>query len=356
MNVLVTGGAGYIGSHAVRALVRAGHAVTVLDNLSKGHREAVDPTAEFVHGDIGDSELVSQTLVARKIEAVLHFAASIEVAESVQDPVKYYRNNFGNAIALLDAMRAQGVKQIVFSSTAAVYGNPCVTPIPEDHPRDPINPYGRSKMMTEMAIEDCTRAWGLGACILRYFNVAGASTDAVIGEDHEPESHLIPRILLSLVREGTGRVQIFGTDYPTPDGTCVRDYVHVEDLVEAHVLALSKIEPGHSKIFNLGSESGFSVREVVAACRQVTGIEIQVDEMPRRSGDPAVLLASNGKAREILGWRPRYSDLKTILTHAFAWHRSRPFGFNGNRRRRHTKAVQLVSIFIYARRVIFGFD
>lgn len=327
MNVLVTGGAGYIGSHAVRALVRADHTVTALDNLSKGHREAVDAHAFFIEGDVGDLELVSETLRKRGIEAVLHFAASIEVAESVEDPLKYYRNNFTAATRLLEAMRATGVKRLVFSSTAAVYGDPNTTPIPEDHPRHPINPYGRSKMMTELAIEDCARAWGLGACILRYFNVAGASSDASIGEDHDPESHLIPRILLSLVREGSGRVQMFGTDYPTRDGTCVRDYVHVEDLADAHVLAIAKTVSGTAQVFNLGSERGFTVREVVEACRQVTKAELIVEERPRRAGDPAVLLANSRKAREVLEWKPRYSELETILTHAYAWHVSHPEGF-----------------------------
>ncbi len=331
MNVLVTGGAGYIGSHAVRALLRAGHSVTVLDDLSKGHRAAVDPGAEFIEGDAGDTVLVRRELAARRIEAVLHFAASIEVAESVADPLKYYRNNFSTAIRLLQAMREAGVQRLVFSSTAAVYGHPLTTPIPESHPRQPINPYGRSKMMTEMAIEDCAQAWGLGACVLRYFNVAGASPDATIGEDHEPESHLIPRILRSLAREGTGRVQIFGTDYPTPDGTCVRDYIHVEDLADAHVLALGGIEPGAVRVFNLGSESGFSVRQVVDACRKVTRTELRIDEQPRRPGDPAVLLASSREARETLGWAPRYSELETILSHAYAWHRANPDGFKKSR-------------------------
>jgi UDP-glucose 4-epimerase len=324
VRVLVTGGAGYIGSHAVRELLSAGHDVTVLDNLSTGHRAAVDPKAHFVQGDMGDAVAVERLLKDRRIEAVLHFAAFIEVGESVQDPDKYYRNNFSNALSLLGSMRAAGVKKIVFSSTAAVYGNPTSIPITEDAPRAPINPYGRSKMMTEMAIEDSSKAYGLGYAILRYFNVAGASPDGKIGEAHEPESHLIPRILMA-ARDGKS-VGIFGTDYKTPDGTCIRDYVHVVDLVRAHILALEKIEPGRGQIFNLGSENGFSVREVIDACRAATGINIRAEEHPRRPGDPDSLVASSARIRD-LGWRPEYPDLKTIISHAWKWHQSHPRGY-----------------------------
>lgn len=324
MRVLVTGGAGYIGSHAVRELLRAGHTVTVLDNLSTGHRESVDPHAHFVEGDTSDSGLVVRLLREREIEAVLHFAAFIEVGESVTDPDKYYRNNFAAPLMLLGAMREAGVKKIVFSSTAAVYGNPVKVPIREEHPRQPINPYGRSKMMTEMAIEDASSAYGLGYAILRYFNVAGASADGTIGEAHEPESHLIPRILAA-ARDGKS-VGIFGTDYKTPDGTCVRDYIHVVDLVSAHILALERIEPGQGMIYNLGSENGFSVREVIEACRLATGIDIKAEVHPRRPGDPDVLVASSTRIRE-LGWKPLYPDMKTIISHAWRWHQTHPNGF-----------------------------
>lgn len=325
MRVLVTGGAGYIGSHAVRELLRAGHVVTVLDNLATGHREAVDRQAHFVEGETGDAALVVKTLREREIEAVLHFAAFIEVGESVVDPDKYYRNNFSAPLVLLGAMREAGVQKIVFSSTAAVYGNPNQVPIPEDHPRQPINPYGRSKMMTEMAIEDASKAYGLGYAILRYFNVAGADPSGDIGEAHEPESHLIPRVLQA-ARDGK-TVGIFGTDYRTGDGTCVRDYIHVVDLVNAHILALGKITAGQGAIYNLGSENGFSVREVIEACRAVTGIDIKTEIHPRRAGDPDSLIASSAKIRTACGWKPRYPDLKTIIAHAWNWHTRHPHGY-----------------------------
>jgi UDP-glucose 4-epimerase len=328
--ILVTGGAGYIGSHAVRHLLDYGHEVTVLDNLSHGHAAAVDPRAKLVKGSTGNAELVQQTLRSQAIEAVMHFAADIEVGESVTDPGKYYENNFSNALKLLAAMRDTGVKKIVFSSTAAVYGNPEKTPIEEDQRRNPINPYGRSKMMTEMAIEDFAHAHGLGYAVLRYFNVAGAAPDARTGEDHQPESHLIPRILLAALGS-TPDVKIFGTDYPTADGTCVRDYVHVMDLVGAHRLALEKIKEGKGNTFNLGSENGFSVREVIATCERVTGKKLIVKEEARRPGDPAVLVASSARIRRMLGWEREYPDLDTIVGHAWNWHTSHPRGYrSGN--------------------------
>lgn len=324
MRVLVTGGAGYIGSHAVRELLRAGHTVSVLDNLSTGHRAAVDPKAQFIEGDTSNARLVVETLRAQRIEAVLHFAAFIEVGESVKDPDKYYRNNFSASLVLLAAMREAGVKKIVFSSTAAVYGNPAEIPIREESPRQPINPYGRSKMMTEMAIEDGSAAYGIGYAILRYFNVAGASPDGTIGEAHDPESHLIPRVLMA-ARDGKP-VGIFGTDYKTPDGTCVRDYVHVIDLVNAHILALEKMTEGKGAIYNLGSENGFSVREVIEACRAATGLNIEADVHQRRTGDPDVLVASSARLRD-LGWKPQYTDLKAIISHAWNWHQKHPKGY-----------------------------
>lgn len=325
MKVLVTGGAGYIGSHAVRELCDHGHSVVVLDNLSKGHEEAIDARAIFLRGSTEDTDFIVEKIALHGIEAVMHFAADIEVGESVTDPYKYYQNNFCNSLNLLEALRIAGVKKFVFSSTAAVYGNPESTPIFETARRNPINPYGRSKMMMELALEDACEAYGLGFTILRYFNVAGASPDATIGEDHQPESHLIPRILMA-AREGKA-VKIFGTDYPTPDGTCIRDYVHVVDLVRAHVIALEKITPGKGAIYNLGSENGFSVREVIAACERVTGRKIIVEESERRPGDPAVLVASSKKIASELGWEKKYPDMETIVAHAWNWHTSHPKGF-----------------------------
>lgn len=326
MNVLVTGGAGYIGSHAVRRLVELNHRVIVLDDLSKGHREAVDAKATFVRGNTADTELVDQILKEHSIEAVLHFAAFIEVGESVADPEKYYRNNFSAAVSLLGSMARAGVKKFVFSSTAATYGNPIRTPIDESHPNAPINPYGMSKRMVEIALEDFRKAYDLGYTCLRYFNVAGASPDGKIGEAHEPESHLIPRILLA-ARDGQAAAQIFGTDYDTKDGTCVRDYIHVVDLVEAHVLALNSSQPGLGRFYNLGSESGFTVKEVIAACERVTGRKLTVEEKPRRAGDPAVLVASSARIREELGWERKYPDLETIIGHAWQWHTTHPRGY-----------------------------
>lgn len=327
MKVLVTGGAGYIGSHAVRELINAGHSVVVLDNLSKGHKEAVDPRATLIVGSTADAKLLEERFHAHQIEAVMHFAADIEVGESVTNPYKYYHNNFSNALTLLHTMTKLGIKKFVFSSTAAVYGNPEKTPIEENQRRNPINPYGRSKMMTEMAIEDFCHAHGLGYTILRYFNVAGASPDATIGEDHEPESHLIPRILHAARDEG--EVKIFGTDYETQDGTCIRDYVHVVDLARAHVLALENMTEGKGEIFNIGSESGFSVREVIAACEKVVGKKLKVIEEPRRAGDPAILVASSQKIRSKLNWKPLYPGIQTIVQHAWHWHTTRPQGFKG---------------------------
>jgi UDP-glucose 4-epimerase len=326
MRILITGGAGYIGSHAVRETLDGGHQVWVLDDLSHGHRKAVDPRAELILGSTGDSELVVRILKSHHIEAVIHFAANIEVAESVSDPEKYYHNNFVNSLSLLKSMNEAGVRRLVFSSTAAVYGTPQKTPIDEKQPRDPINPYGRSKMMTEMAIEDYSHAYGLGYTIFRYFNVAGAHPDGKMGEDHHPESHLIPRVLAGAL-DAKVPVKIFGTDYPTPDGTCLRDYVHVVDLARAHVLAVEKTVPGKGDVFNLGSESGFSVREVIAACEAATGKKLTVKEEPRRAGDPPSLVASSRKAKDVLGWVPEFPDMKTIVSHAWRWHFHHPHGY-----------------------------
>jgi UDP-glucose 4-epimerase len=327
MNVLVTGGAGYIGSHATRALIQAGHKVVVLDNLSHGHREAVEKSATFVQGDVADQKLVLKLLLENKIEAVMHFAADIEVGESVANPNKYYLNNFVSPLSLLNSMREAGVKKIVFSSTAAVYGNPVEIPITEAHPRQAMSPYGRSKLMMEFALEDFARAYGLGFIVLRYFNVAGAHPDGTIGEDHQPESHLIPRILLA-ARNPDFTLPIYGTDYNTPDGTCVRDYIHVQDLVAAHILALQKIQLGAGTAYNLGSESGFTVREVIKACERVTNRKIPTIEHDRRPGDPDKLVASSDKIRRELGWVRQYPDLETIIGHAWTWHCNFPQGFS----------------------------
>lgn len=327
MRVLVTGGAGYIGSHAVRELINSGHQVIVLDNLMKGHEEALDPRATFIKGSTSNGDLLTQVLHAHQIEAVMHFAADIEVGESVTDPYKYYKNNFSHSLTLLNAMNTSGVRKFVFSSTAAVYGNPEKTPIEETQLRNPINPYGRSKMMTEMATEDFCRAYGLSYTILRYFNVAGASPDASIGEDHSPESHLIPRILMAARDEG--EVRIFGTDYDTKDGTCIRDYVHVVDLARAHVLALQNLREGQGEVYNIGSEKGFSVREVISACESIVGKKLNVVEVERRAGDPAVLVASSKKIRQGLKWTPLYPDIQTIVQHAWHWHTRRPEGYKG---------------------------
>lgn len=325
MNILVTGGAGYIGSHAVRELADSGHDVIVLDNFSKGHHKAVDPRAALIEGNTGDDRILRLIFTTYRIEAVMHFAADIEVGESVIDPSKYYKNNFSNALVLLENMRQAYVQKIVFSSTAAVYGNPEKTPIEENQNRKPINPYGRSKMMVEMALEDFCRAYKLGYTILRYFNVAGAHPSGKIGEDHHPETHLIPRILKAARDNET--VKIYGTDYSTPDGTCIRDYIHVVDLVRAHVAALTALQPGHQQVYNLGSENGFSVREVIAACEKVTGKKLTVSEEARRPGDPAILVASSQKIRKELGWQRLYPDLETIVEHAWQWHTTHPQGY-----------------------------
>jgi UDP-glucose 4-epimerase len=329
MNVLIAGGAGYIGSHAVRTLLKSNHKVTVLDNLSHGYQIAVDAAASdlknkprFVQGSIADDSLVTKVLSEDQIEAVMHFSAFIEVGESVENPEKYYENNLVGTLSLLKSMKKSNVNKLVFSSTAAVYGNPSSIPILESNERSPINPYGRSKLMAEWVIEDFSKAYNLGYAILRYFNVAGASPECVIGEAHEPESHLIPRILFAAAGEADS-ISIFGTDYPTQDGTCIRDYIHVEDLVEAHLLALEKLQLGKGSVYNLGSESGFSVRQVIDACMKVTCKPISVVEKPRRAGDPAVLVASSSKIRQELGWKRRYPDLETIVLHAWNWQKRR---------------------------------
>jgi len=328
MRVLVTGGAGYIGSHTVRLLLAREHDVTVLDNLSHGHRRAV-PAGRLVVGDLADAAGLDRLLADRRVEAVVHFAAFAYVGESVTDPAKYYANNLVNTLTLLDACRRAGVQRIVFSSTCATYGTPAAVPITEGEKQLPINPYGNTKLAVERALADYAGAYPLGYCALRYFNAAGASPDGTIGEDHTPETHLVPLVF----QAATGRrphVEVFGTDYPTPDGTCVRDYIHVDDLAEAHVLALGRIGPGVQLRYNVGVGRGFSVREVIRTIEEVTGLRVPVREGPRRAGDPPELVADAGLIRRELGWAPRYADLRPIVETTWNWHRTHPDGYGKN--------------------------
>ena len=348
MRVLVTGGAGYIGSHAVRALTRAGHQPVVLDNLVYGHADIVEKTLKvpLVLGQVGDREVLEPLLRGRHpaldgtalegkpIEAVLHFAAYAYVGESVTDPAKYYRNNLGDTLTLLEALVAtERPLPIVFSSTCATYGIPQEVPITEDHPQAPINPYGRSKWMVEQLLTDFAAAYGLPSVIFRYFNAAGADPDGDLGEDHNPETHLIPRVLDTM----SGRepyLQIFGDDYPTPDGTCIRDYIHVADLADAHVLGLERLlrlrerEESERKplIFNLGNGTGYSVQQVIETAKAVTGRGLLAHVARRREGDPPQLVAGASRAHQELGWRPRFPELETIIEHAWAWHQKRHQG------------------------------
>jgi len=327
MRILVTGGAGYIGSVVAGELLQAGHDVIVFDNLSRGHRQAVPKNAELVVGDLADRARLDQMLSSRAIDAVMHFAALIEAGESMKTPEKFFRNNTANALTLLEAMLAHGVKRFVFSSTAALFGNPERTPIEEDDPLRPTNAYGESKLLVERMLAWFHQIHGLRYASLRYFNAAGASHPDQ-GEAHQPETHLIPRILeVALGR--ASHVNIFGTDYPTRDGTCIRDYIHVSDLARAHLLALTALsgEESGPLIYNLGNGQGFSVRQVLEVAREVTRHPIPVMESPRRAGDPAVLIASSGKIRRELDWQPRFPDLKTIVASAWQWHRAYPLGY-----------------------------
>jgi len=327
MRVLVTGGAGYIGSVVVEELLRAGHVVVVFDNLSRGHRQAVPKNAELVVGDLSDRACLDQLLGSRRIDAVMHFAALIEAGESMKAPEEFFRNNTSNALTLLEAMLAAPVTRFVFSSTAALFGNPERTPIEEDDPVHPTNAYGESKLLVERMLAWFHQIHGLRYASLRYFNAAGASRPEQ-GEAHQPETHLIPRILQVALGRAK-HVNIFGTDYPTPDGTCIRDYIHVSDLARAHLLALEalSLESSSRLIYNLGNGQGFSVREVVEVARKVTGHRVPVIESPRRAGDPAVLIASSEKIRRELGWQPRFPDLKAIVESAWQWHRVHPDGY-----------------------------
>jgi len=326
MNILVTGGAGYVGSHLVKRLIELGHHISVLDNLTHGYRASINPRAFFYQGSCGDSLLLARIFSEQKIDAVIHLAADSDVGESIQNPGKYYENNFASSIRLLSACSAARIKRFVFSSTATIYGSPNVNPITEAQAPNPIHPYARSKYMTELALEDFSHAYGLGYTVLRYFNVAGASPEGEIGEDHFPEHHLIPR-LLAAIRDPGGAVRVFGTDYPTKDGTCIRDYVHVVDIVEAHRLAVERLEPGHGKTYNVGSDHGFSVRDVIRACEGVTERKLLVEVTGRRPGDAAVLVASGEKIRRELDWSQRYPGIEQIISHAWEWHSRNPHGF-----------------------------
>ncbi len=327
MRIFVTGGAGYVGSHCVKHLCEQGHEVTVYDNLSRGHRAAVHPAAEFVRGDLADAGALRVALGKHSFDAAMHFAALAYVGESVAEPLRYYRNNVANTLTLLEALRDAGVRRLVFSSTCATYGLPRRIPIVEDAPQDPINPYGRTKLAVEWMLQDSASAWGLGSCALRYFNACGAAQDGSIGEHHEPESHLIP-IVLEVALGKREHVAIFGTDYETPDGTCIRDYIHVEDLASAHQLAVESIRPGEASAFNVGTGIGQSVREIIGAAGRVVGRPIPVKESPRRPGDPPTLVADAARIRRSLGWEPRWTDIERIIASAWAWHQRHPDGYD----------------------------
>jgi len=320
MNILVTGGAGYIGSHAVRKLVEAGHAVVVLDNLSYGHRAAVPNAVPFYQIDLKETDRIEEILRKHQIQAVMHFAALISVGESVQKPLLYYQNNTAGAMSLLEAMDRVGVKRFVFSSTAATYGEPDEVPIYETTKQLPINPYGRSKWFVEQILRDIVAADPeFGFVAFRYFNVAGASDDAAIGEDHSPETHLIPLVLFAALGKREN-ITVFGTDYPTPDGTCIRDYVHVNDLVAAHVLGIETLASGDARYYNLGIGRGYSVKEILDAAKRATGKEIPVKFGARREGDPARLFANSDKVQQELGWKPVHLDVEEVIASAWRWH------------------------------------
>jgi UDP-glucose 4-epimerase len=325
MRVLVIGGAGYIGSHTVRLLNQTEHEVWVYDNLSMGHRASV-PAEQLIVGELADTKLLEQTLRDKNIDAVMHFAAFTEVGESMQAPAKYYQNNVIATLGLLESMRRMGVHRFVFSSTTATYGQPERIPIAEDTPQIPINPYGFTKLVVERALKDYARAYGFAGAALRYFNAAGAASDGSIGEDHKPESHLIP-LVLQVALGQRERIHVFGDDYPTPDGTCIRDYVHVEDLAAAHLAALERLEEGKVIEVNLGSGVGYSVMQVINACRKVSGQSIPVVDSPRRAGDPAKLIADSALAKTLLDWQPKYTTIEQIVETAWNWHRSHPNGY-----------------------------
>ena len=328
MAILVCGGAGYIGSHMVKRLVEKGYDVVVADNLSTGHKKAINPAAKFYQGDIRDRAFLDRIFINEDIEAVVHFAAFSIVPESMSKPLKYFDNNTGGMITLLEAMHDFGVKYIVFSSTAATYGVPEHMPIKETDPQKPINPYGLSKLMMEKMMAWADQAYGIKFVALRYFNVAGAAPDGTIGEDHGPETHLVP-IIMQVAQGKRKELSIFGDDYNTPDGTNVRDYVHVMDLADAHILALQYLKKhNQSNAFNLGSSTGFSTQQMREAAREVTGKPIPAKIAPRRPGDPDALVAASDKAREVLGWKPNYDNVHDIIATAWKWHASHPQGYD----------------------------
>ncbi|MDJ0888818.1 MAG: UDP-glucose 4-epimerase GalE [Desulfobacterales bacterium] len=319
LNILVVGGCGYIGTHMVKALLEAGHHPVTLDDLSSGHRSLL-PGGDFIEGTIADTGLLEGIFMSRRIDAVMHLAGFIEVGESVRDPLKYYGNNFTGTANLLDAMVRHDVKRLVFSSSAAVYGEPESTPIDEGHPLNPTSPYGDTKLWVEKMLLACDRAHGMRAISLRYFNAAGADESATIGERHEPESHLIP-LVLEVARGAREHIRIFGVDYPTPDGTCIRDYIHVSDLVSAHLAAIEALMDGAgSNVYNLGNSRGISVREIIETARRVSGQAIPIVEDERRPGDPAVLIAGSTKIKNELNWQPRFEHIEDIVRTAWNWH------------------------------------
>ncbi len=326
MRVLIVGGAGYVGSHTAWMLHRGGHDIWIYDNLSEGHRSAV-PEDKLIVGDLMDGEKLEGVFREHKIEAVIHFAASCYVGVSVTDPAPYYQNNIVGTLSLLNAMRAAKVEKIVFSSTCATYGIPETVPITEAETQAPINPYGFTKLAIEHALTDYSNAYGLGFAALRYFNASGASDDSPIGEDHDPETHLIP-LVLQVALGQRENIKIFGDDYPTPDGTCVRDYIHVDDLATAHVAALGLLEPGAQLKLNLGTGRGASVKEVIEASRRITGHAIPAEIVPRREGDPPELVADASLANKTLNWQPKYTDIEAVVASAWKWHQERPRGYD----------------------------
>ncbi len=328
--VLVTGGAGYIGSHIVAGLREAGQDVVVYDDLRLGHKESVPEDVPWVRGSLDEEAKLVETIDRYRPRRLIHMAANSQVGESMQDPAGYYRNNVIGSIKLFDAARSHGIESIVFSSTAAVYGDPHKVPIGEDHPLQPGNPYGDTKLAIERALHWFGKAYGVRSVCLRYFNAAGADPNGSIGEDHTPETHLIPRLILDVLSGGASKTSIFGTDYPTADGTCVRDYIHVCDLADAHVKALSALEADtlDCPALNLGNGEGFSVRQVIDTVAAVSGHEVATEEADRRPGDPAVLIAASDRARERLGWVPRFPTLEAIVETAWRWHRDHPRGYD----------------------------
>lgn len=327
MSILVTGGAGYIGSHCVATLIDRGIDVVVVDDLSKGHKAALKG-GRFYQGSVADKDFLNEVFTEESIEAVIHFAAYSLVGESMQIPEQYFRNNVTAGLSLIETMIEHKVPYLVFSSTAATFGEPERVPIEENDRQIPTNPYGESKLIVEHMLKWCDQAHGLKYCALRYFNVAGARADGSIGEDHRPESHLIP-IILQVAQGKREKLSLFGTDYPTKDGTCIRDYIHVDDLIDAHILALDYLRAGNpSTAFNLGNGQGFSNREIMEAARRVTGHPIPVSEEGRRPGDPAILIASSQKAMDVLGWRPKYTNIEDIIATAWNWHFTHPNGYD----------------------------